>query len=200
MKPLLRFIKKHKQNKIFLIERNFLIIIDSKNYISLCQHCGRQHSLYIYGTWPHVSASFDGATDLPICAIIPGIAFFIVGVELYSEPSFGQFICWRTLYISPKCAALTYHLMGNIEQTEFKYYQNISVNGKPTVCCEKFDGRYAMINSDGKEILDIETAHSEISDDYTFKVGNGTLKYEPKSKSWRYIANPALKTKPATRE
>jgi hypothetical protein len=82
---------------------------------------------------------------------------------------------------------------------KFNEYPSIILDSKPTVCCRTYDNKFLFINLDG-EILETETSYSETPDSYIFKVGNGTLKYEQEIEGWQYIANPALKTKPAIHE
>jgi hypothetical protein len=108
-----------------------LYIINSTYFIKECPRCNREYNIYIYGTWLDVRASFDGKTDLPICATVNWIEKFNIGTIVNNEPSFGNFI-----YI-PRDWSILYYPTGNIKQGEFKGYQIISVDGKPTMCCQK---------------------------------------------------------------
>jgi hypothetical protein len=190
--------QEHEQNTIFINVRTALLIVDSIDYIEECTQCGKQCEIYIYGTWPDVSVSFDGATDLPIRAIVHGVDFHSVGAVVCNELSLGNFIYanYTTCHDYEECFIM-YYPTGNIEQSGFKHYENIIVDGKPAVCCQTIDGKnYLLINSD-ITILKIETIHTSIYGEEVFKIGNGTLYVEEKSGRWKYTANPALKTKPA---
>jgi hypothetical protein len=154
----------------------------------------KYREIYIYGTWPDVRASFDGAIDLPICAAVREIDEFNIYTIVENEPSFGKFIYTEHDW------SILYYPTGNMEQREFKCYQNISVDGNPTVCCWK-NWNPVLINSNG-EILETKTVLllCDKAGINKFEVGNGILQQSRRSGSWQYIANPALNTKPATRE
>jgi hypothetical protein len=188
------FYYEHKQNRIFMIVKQTLLIIDSTNYIKSCPHCKKHLGIYIYGDWPDVRASFDGRTDLPICATVNWINSFYIYLKVENEPSFGKFI-----YIEHDWCIL-YYPTGNVEHSEFKGYQHISVDGNPTVCCWK-NWSPILINSNG-EILETIIVRS-INDNAgisIFEVGSGILQYSCRNRNWQYTSNPALKTKPAVRE
>ncbi len=191
------------QNRIFLILDKTLLIVDSTNYIEYCAQCKIYHRIYVYGAWPDVRVSFDGKTDLPICAVVHGIKGFKIKALLESEPSFGKFIHIYPVYsydfVDSEKRAIVYYPTGNIEYTKVKNYQGISIDGKPAVCCHTVDGKDIIINSDGK-IINAEIIYPTITNGAIFKVGNGTLKYNYERTSWTYTANPALKTKPAIHE
>jgi len=152
--------------------------------------------IYFYGKWPNVRASFDGVTDLPICAIIPGVKT-LTRTTLYCEPSFGKFIYTGSMNPDINKYAIIYYPTGNIEYKKDITNQGTSIDGKPVVCCRTIDNKYIIINSDGK-IPDVEIVYSTDNNSDVFKIGNGTLQYEYGfTYKWVYTANPALKTKPA---
>jgi hypothetical protein len=142
-----------------------------------------------------VRASFDGVTDLPICAIVPGVKS-LKPTKLFSAPSFGKFIHVTATYIDIDKHAIIYYPTGNIEYIKERTHQGIIIDGKPAVCCQTIDSKYIIINSDG-EIIETETVYATVKyiDDY--KVGNGTLRLIHRLAMWEYTTNPALKTKPA---
>jgi hypothetical protein len=193
--------QEHEQNIIFINARTALLIVDSTDYIEQCPQCKKQREIYTYGTWPDVSVSFDGATDLPIRAIIHGVDYHPVWASVCSEPSIGKFIyATNNSHDDYEECFIMYYPTGNIEQSRFKHYENIIVDGKPAVCCLTIDGKnYLLINSDGT-ILKTETIHTSIYGEEVFKIGNGTLYVDEKSGRWKYTANSALKTKAAARE
>jgi hypothetical protein len=193
------FYYEHKQQKIFLIFGQTLFIIDSTNFVKICPQCKKYRYVYIHGTWPDVRASFDGKTDLPICAVVPGIEEFKLDAMLESEPSFGKFIYTLSTLQNNEYCTIIYCLNRNIEQSKCNVYQELSVDGKPATLCKTVDNKYIIIISSG-EIIETETVYSTEPDCIIFKVGNGTLQYSDEDDIWKYTANPALKTKPAIHE
>jgi hypothetical protein len=190
--------REHEQNTIFINVKYTLLIVDITNYIKECAKCKKQREIYTYGTWPDVRVSFDGATDLPIRAIVNNVDFHEVYVDVRNEPSIGNFIYvdYTTCQDYDKCFII-YYPMGNIERSIYGY---ILVDGKPAVCCQTFEQRnIVLINSEGK-VINAKIIYTSICDKAVFKIGNGTLYYDEESGRWKYTANPALKTKPAARE
>ena len=188
--------QEHYQNIRFLIIDEFLLIVDSTNYVNYCTECKKQRSLYVYGTWPVVRVSFDGKTDLPICAIVHDIKSFVHYIRLYDEPSFGKFIY---LYIEEifGCDMIIY-THGNIERKSHSNYQNMSIDGIPAICCKTIDNKYIIIDINGKIIQ--PEFYLICRDSYIIDVGSGTLNYAIENDIWKYTSNSVLKTKAATRE
>jgi hypothetical protein len=185
--------QEHEQNRIFIIVNETLLIIDSTNYVRMCLQCKKQRSLYTYGDWPDVRASFDGVTDLPICAIVHDIKSFVHYTRLYNEPSFGKFIY---LFIEEifGCDMIIY-THGDIERKPHRSYQNMSIDGIPAICCKTINNEFIIIDINGKIIQ--PEFYLICRDSYIIDVGSGTLSYEDEDDIWKYTANPALKTKPA---
>jgi hypothetical protein len=196
-----KYYQEHEQNIIFITFEKVLIIIDSTNYVRYCPRCKVYRGIYIYGTWPNICASFDGVTNLPVRALVNKIDISVFAA-LFNELSFGKFIYTSSLYQHYANYAIIYYPTGKIEQTKFKRFQNISVDGKPAICCKSLEsGRFMLINSDG-EIINVEIVYSTDINGTIYKIGNGMLKsvYELDKMYWTYTANPALKTKPAIHE
>jgi hypothetical protein len=194
------FYYEHKQKKIFLIFKQTLFIIDSTNFIKICPQCKKNRNVYIYGTCPDVcGASFDGKTDLPICAVVHGIKELKLHEILESEPSFGKFIYTLSKHQNKVHCTIIYYLNGNIEQSKNEGCREISVDGKPDIICQTVDEKCIIIISNG-EILETETVYSIEPQYMVFKVGNGTLRYSNEHLEWSYTANPALRTKAAIHE
>jgi hypothetical protein len=191
--------QENEQNRIFLILDETMLIVDSTNYIKKCPHCKMLSRIYVYGAWPDVRVSFDGATDLPICAVVHGIKIFKTTATLFSEPSFGQFIYTYPIDQSYENCTIIYYPIGVIKQNKMENYRYLTIDGIPVVCCQTIDDKCVIINSNG-EVLDTEIVHSAKSEYTTFIIGNGILKYIKNNNYWIYTANPALKTKPAERE
>jgi hypothetical protein len=193
----------HKQNRTFIIVNETAFVIDSTNYIEKCPHCKISYHIYIYGTWPDVRASFDGATNLPICATVDNIVGFLPLVYVYSEPRFGKNFIYgmsglyyplgEIRYFIIHCIKENIEGIKNISKSTYKF---LFVNNKPAVCCRNINDEFILINSDG---IIIETEVSYSQESHTFKIGNGNLNYN-RNKSgvfWTYISAPALNTKPA---
>jgi hypothetical protein len=184
--------QEHNQNIRFLIINETLLIIDSTKFIKNCPRCDRERNLYIYGHWPDVRASFDGATDLPICAIVHGIKKFVNYTKIYDEPSFGKFIyLWLVEILGSDMIIYTH---GNIEYKSHKSYQNISINGIPVICCQTMDDKYILIDING---IITQPEFVLVSRDLNINVGSGTLNYISENDTWEYTANQPLKTKAA---
>ncbi len=190
------------QNIIFINLKKALLVINVTDYVKTCPQCGNHRKIYIYGTWPNVRASFDGATDLPIRAIVHDVDTYDINAVVHNEPSFGSFIHAYSFYLS--CYFIIYYPTGNIELSDFGNYRSICVDGKPAICCQTSDKsklKFMLINSDG-EIINVKVVYPTIFDEYVFNIGNGILqrKYDSHTLYWKYTANPALKTKAAARE
>ncbi len=180
--------QEHKQNIVFMIVGQNLFIINSTNYVKTCQHCGKQRLIYIYGTWPNVRASFDGATDLPIRIMVYGIEYFELIVKIYNEPNMGKFIyAWVASDDNSDRVIL---FCQNIEKAE-SLHQNISVDGEPVICCRTMDLECVLINTRG-EIIETEAFYSTDSDPDSFNIGHGILKYTYMGDSWTYNSNPEI--------
>lgn len=193
----------HEQNRSFIIVNETAFVIDSTNYIKKCPHCNRIYHVYIYGDWPNVRASFDGVTDLPICAIVNNIVELLPFVYVYSEPRFGKNFIYGLSDLHCSLGKMEYFVMHcikenldgikNISRSSYKF---LFVNDKPAVCCCNVYGEFILINSDG-HIIETEVSYSQGRK--TFKIGNGHLNYnyDESGVFWTYTSAPALNTKPA---
>jgi hypothetical protein len=191
----------HDQNRTFIIVNKTAFVIDSTNYINWCPECYINFKIYVYGTWPDVRASFDGVTDLPICATVSEIEEFIPDVNVCSEPRFGKnFIYGASILHKLTKGFVSYFLMYCLNE-DIKGYaisscRRLFVNDKPAVSCCNVYGEFILIDSDGL-ILETEVIHSPTGN--MFKIGNGYLFYERDESGifWIYTSAPALNTKPA---
>jgi hypothetical protein len=155
----------HEQNRTFIIINNTALVIDRTNYIKRCPQCGKLFRIYIYGTWPDVRASFDGVTDLPICAMANNIEEFLPFINVCNEPRFGKNFIYG---MSGEKYFIIHCIKEIINRLQFVIceYKNLYVNDKPAVCCRNINGEFILINSDG-HIIETEVIHSQ--EGYTFK-------------------------------
>jgi hypothetical protein len=186
-----------ERNIKFLIVKEALIIVDCKEN-NKCPRCKLERSLYIYGDWPDVRASFGDATDLPIRAPIHGIKEFVEATEIIYDCNIGTFIYAHLWRKNDGFKVILRTPQVEIEHDTNGWFQNISVDEKPAICCRTYNNKFIIINSDGKKL------HTEfyLVDKYTdsVKLQNGKIEYVYSDSTWEYKANPALKTKPAARE
>jgi hypothetical protein len=155
----------HKQDRTFMIVNETALVIDSTDYIQRCPQCGKILKLYVYGEWPDVRVSFDGVTDLPICATVDNIDRSIIYTNIFSEPRLGKkFI--RGIDYDRFEKTNSYFIMDCINvkidsQQIPNSFSDILIDNKPAICCCTIDGKCILINSDG-HIIDTEVVYSKI--------------------------------------
>ncbi len=189
--------RRKRSNIQFIILDKRLLIIDTKGFKENCALCNRVLELMIYGTWPNISASFDGDTDLPFRIYDYDVMAFIY-TRVRNEPRFGPFIYGETRIVKMNKFSvynlIIYSISGEFKQLEKTIY--LTVDGKMAVCCRTANNNFIIVDEDGK-IIDSQVSGSESN---IFKVGNSYLceNIEPlRNPFWTYTTEPALKTKPA---
>jgi hypothetical protein len=182
----------HNRNILFVVIEKTLLIVDCANYIKECTRCNLQYKLYIYGIWPDVRASFDGATDLPILAIVNDIEEFPY-IKIGNAPRFGNnFIYGANLHYHIPMYVIMYGIEVPVKGHTLILHRYIFVHGKPAICCITTCGKFILIDCCGNTIK-ADVAYSETC--RRFKVGNGYLTND--KMVWTYTSLQSLNTKPA---
>jgi hypothetical protein len=190
----------YNKNILFVLIEQTLLIVDSTDYIAQCRHCEEQREIYIYGEWPNVRASFDGATDLPICAMVNDIAEFPY-IKICNEPRFGNnFIYGCNLQYQVAAYFVMYGIEVTVKGCSTSVHKRIFIYNEPAICCYTVNGKFMLIKFDGS-IINAKVAYSETCK--LFKIGDGYLTSEfddNRRMVWTYTSLQALNTKPAARE
>jgi hypothetical protein len=133
-------------NRGFVLYDYTLYTIDTGQFTDSREYCENYFVLHLYK--PHLRASFEWATDLPLNMCCENISE-ITHMYLYNEPSFGNFIYVSSLE-NEFAPYIIYGIDGNLEP--YNGNSQVSVDGIPTFGCETASGEIILVNLHGKVI------------------------------------------------
>lgn len=179
------------QNCIFSIDKvsRNIYIVDTSKIPSKCIYCGANvefdNYILFYTTSSNIYTVHFGKIRLPTRILDLDILWY-AETTYYFEPSFGSFIYGSSYVLYFPNKTITFSNNDCF----------IEIDNKPVCSFITQANNYILVNSDG-EIVESEIIFSNAENE--FKTKHGTLKAAQLLNKliWTYVADLALKTKPA---